>query len=57
VINGDKSESKRPFGIRRIILKYGFKKGCCELVDWIHLPQDVDQNQILINTIINLEVK
>jgi hypothetical protein len=40
----------------RIILRRDLKEICWENVDWIHLAQDRDQWQALVNTVMNLWV-
>jgi hypothetical protein len=54
-----KSEGKRPLEVQiadeRIILGW-ILETWWEVVDWIHLAQDMDQWRALMNTVMNLRV-
>jgi hypothetical protein len=55
-----KLEGKRPLGRRRCRWKGYIIMGLTEIgwegVDWMHLAQDRDQQQALLNTSVNLRV-
>jgi hypothetical protein len=40
----------------KIILEWIFGKYGGEIVDWFHLPQDIDQRRCLVNVVMNLQV-
>jgi hypothetical protein len=56
----EKPSGKRLFGIsgpkRDNNIKMDFKGNGCEVVDWVHLTQDVDQWRALVNVVMNLWV-
>jgi len=55
-----KSEGERPFGRSRRRLEDNIRMDLTgigwEVLNWIHLAQDVDQWRILVNTVMNLRV-
>jgi hypothetical protein len=57
---GEKRECKRPLGIPRLIQEGNIKMDLTETVlermDWIHLAQDRDKRQAVVNTVMNLRV-
>jgi hypothetical protein len=55
-----KPEGKRPLGRsrrrREDNIRMDLGEIVCEVADWIHLPQDRDQRQALVNTVMKLPV-
>jgi hypothetical protein len=57
---GRKSEGKRPFGIQRRRWENNIRMDLRDIgwegVNWVHLVQDKDQWQAVVNMVINLKV-